>query len=501
MAEEQKPQTIAEEAGLPDNWVPIDAAPIIPSEPPRTGILGDGSSKYAVGSLPPGYQSDKSFVETAAYAARTPQLSLMPLGIQGNPSTNAAIMSTARKAVRIPPAVAAAVTTDIDDGLIHGDAIWETDSAYVFFRDDFMSVTGNISGHGIGELGWELSGNVGGFSTPSNLKGLTVLNTGEFSWSNTTTNNSNPSQGIGALSLGTFNIGPSQPATDVMAWPLLAFPSWKATFIWRFHRTIEIPSGIAPNFSQKSIYIGLANNVDLPTNGWSRPPIFIGARYDTDTTAPAISDTTIKLESVQNALPTGSTPTRDNTQGTVFDTGITPAEDVYYRLDIICTVAGTVTMSINGAAPQTFTLPKIVITAGSANTAVRANNGEALLQFGTIGGLFVTHPFGPGVPVTVAGTGTSPTLDGNYNTNQTYIASTINDRISYLFAPTVGLATPVGWTVTGFASLIPVILFGNDTQAAPVNDNMICIDYFSFVWNPGVGAGTGTPDPTKSRYF
>ena len=107
MAEEKKPQTIAEEAGLPDNWVPLDSPPIIPSEPPRTGILGDGSSKYAVGSLPPSYQADASFVQTAAYAARIPQLSLMPLGIQGNPATNAAITSTARKTIKFPPAAAA----------------------------------------------------------------------------------------------------------------------------------------------------------------------------------------------------------------------------------------------------------------------------------------------------------------------------------------------------------------------------------------------------------
>jgi hypothetical protein len=384
------------------------------------------------------------------------------------------------------------------DGLIHGDAIWETDSAYIRLRDEFISATGNVTGNGIGELGWQLSGNTGAFQISENHMGLHPLHLGEFTWTNSTTNNSTATQGIGNISLAVTGFG-SGSDTEITAWPVLAFPSWKATFVWRFHRPGEIPANNAPNFGKKSIYIGLGNDVLPPQLGWTRPSIFIGARYDTDPTAPAISDSTIKLEAVQNSLPTGNTITRNNTQGTTFDTGITPVEDVYYRLDILCTAAGTVQMAINSATLHSFTLPKFVVTAGSASTAVRANNGEALLQFGTTGGNQVSHPFGPGTPVTVAGTGTI--LDGTFNTNQTFIGTQANDRISYLFGSTVALATPTGYTVTGYAGLLPIVMFGNDSQAAPATDNRVCVDYFSFVWNPGVGGGTGTADPTKSRYF
>ena len=89
---EDKPQTIAEEAGLPDNWIPVDAPPIVPGMSAPT--TADGSSKYLMGSLPPGFQHDVSFTGTSYSQDRTPQLSLMPLGVQGNPASNAAIQST-----------------------------------------------------------------------------------------------------------------------------------------------------------------------------------------------------------------------------------------------------------------------------------------------------------------------------------------------------------------------------------------------------------------------
>lgn len=96
MDETKKPQSIAEEAGLPDNWVPLDVPPIIPG---RTEVgQVDGSQRFLQGSLPPGYQHDSSFVNTEYKAASTPNLALMPLGLTGNPTTNAAIQSTATKA-------------------------------------------------------------------------------------------------------------------------------------------------------------------------------------------------------------------------------------------------------------------------------------------------------------------------------------------------------------------------------------------------------------------
>jgi hypothetical protein len=90
-------KTIAQEAGLPDNWVPLDKPPIIPS-----AWQSDGSQSRLQGSLPPAGQHDTSFVGTEYRGARTPNLSVEPLGIQGSPFTNAAVQSTAGKTIIAP---------------------------------------------------------------------------------------------------------------------------------------------------------------------------------------------------------------------------------------------------------------------------------------------------------------------------------------------------------------------------------------------------------------
>ena len=51
----------------------------------------------------------------------------------------------------------------------------------------------------------------------------------------------------------------------------------------------------------------------------------------------------------------------NNTQGTVIDTGVTPTVSTFHRLDIQCIAAGIITMSFDGAAPQSFTVPNAVV--------------------------------------------------------------------------------------------------------------------------------------------
>jgi hypothetical protein len=445
---------------------------------------------------------------------------------------------------------------------------------------------GGTSAISIGDLGWEWSQNsgVGTIDGLTNSAELGVQHIGEVHWANSNISNALPTSGIGNIALTTPAAGSEFSS---WMWALLAFPSWKATYIWRFHRGLDEsfnggqPSGFP--LVKKSIYIGLANNpASRPLNGWSRPPIFIGARFDTDpgvslplssvaaaaadgtttytgtiasandnrfagasititgfsnganngtffcvastattlvlvnslavaethagtATTPAISDTTMKLEAVTDPffnLVVG----RNNTQGTVVDTGIVPTEDVYYRLDIICTTAGQVSMSINGAVPSTFTIPKYTInSSGPGPDSVVGLKGQAALTFGSLySGKSITHPFGPGEPILVSGmTGPQVTLNGNWVDNN--VADTFSDSRVVHFKYTgvnVSQASPGNWSVQGYPSLLPIFMFGNDTQDSPASaDARICVDYFSFVWNPGVGGGTGTPDPTKSRYF
>jgi hypothetical protein len=516
------------------------------------------------------------------HAGTSPQSRISPLPLLSNPIVGASAASQAKiivdKAIAaIPPATPAVSVTD---GLIHGDAIWETDSAYVMLRDDFTFMTGSSATARAGALSWANSQNSG--SERSTVQaGLGIQHLGEYAWTNSTTSNApSPSNGIGNIAVDIVTSGNDMNA---MTLALLAYPSWKATFIWRFHRVDDEPfAGNSPSpfpLLKKSVYIGLANNILRPVNGWSRPQIFIGARFDTDpgaafaltnaanavsgqttytgtitggggsaflgavfvitgftiganngtfycasstattlvlqnaggsveahagtATFPAISDSTIKFEAVENTMFAGQIG-RNNVQGTVVDTGLAPTEDVYYRLDMLCTTAGQVIMSINGATTTTFTIPKMTISTGTgaANANFVAKNGQAQMDWGTdpTGTLDINGPFGPGEPILVAGTG--GLLDANWTVNNVGNSGQSKTRVIHFKYTGVNVAdTSAAFNVTGYPSLIPIFMFGNDSVAAPATDSRICVDYFSFVWNPGVGGGTGTPVSTKSRYF
>ena len=113
-----KPNSINEEAGLGENWVSVDAPPIVPGRnnpapPPPSGTLFPQTPQYLQGSIPPGYQHDTSFVDTATLTPNAPKFSLMPLGIQGNPTTNAAIQSTASKSS--PPSESGKIELRVPD--------------------------------------------------------------------------------------------------------------------------------------------------------------------------------------------------------------------------------------------------------------------------------------------------------------------------------------------------------------------------------------------------
>src|SRR5258708_25750957 len=142
-------------------------------------------------------------------------------------------------------------------------------------------------------------------------------------------------------------------------WTMLAFPSWKATFVWRFHRADDNSNngfGVVPSFLQKSIYVGLANNPAIrPYQGWSRPSIFIGARFDTD---PGV---TLTLTSV-NAASGGTTgyngtisTLNNNLVGATFTvTGFTNSANNGVFLSTANTTT-TLTLVNNNAVPTPHT--------------------------------------------------------------------------------------------------------------------------------------------------
>lgn len=86
---------LMDEKQIPENWVdsPRQAGPRVAPAPPAPNPMPG----LFDGSLAPQIQQNVNYVGTTQASPQVPKYSLMPQGIQGSPSTNAAIASTAAK--------------------------------------------------------------------------------------------------------------------------------------------------------------------------------------------------------------------------------------------------------------------------------------------------------------------------------------------------------------------------------------------------------------------
>ena len=402
------------------------------------------------------------------------------------------IHATAQKTTVVTAAVAALPppTTPVTDGLIHGDAIWETDSAYVMLRDDFLSVTPQTPVTGTplqSKEQWYFvsSGSAflvtPGYAAPG-LGGVFLAN-------NATVNNSS------FLVLNAFN-GSAVPNNT--GWALLDLPSWQYEVIFMLQRAgVTVPATQAPTFSmtQVSLYVGLGNwqpDATFVSTQQPRPPVFCGVRFDTDTTAPSIADTQFVFECVCNSASVGSL-TRTNVQGHTFSTGIIPAEFTPYRLKIVCTTVGTVTMTLTGGgvtATATLNVPQFTNSPGNEYLS---QNGYGALNFNGASGA----PCAAGTQLVATG------FPVGFNGTHTIVAVYSGGGwANFLLAGTVGQSLANPSTLTCNPSLFPLLAIGNSSQTGAVaGQNGLLVDFVSFVWNPGVGNGTGKSNITKARYW
>ncbi len=386
------------------------------------------------------------------------------------------------------------------DGLIHGATIWETDPAVVQFRDDFYWSQAVSSTAGIvGDLNWNWSSplataNGGGQSNnaPINLGSVAIS-------ANTATNS------FGWLVPNWMSQTLTNPTTSPL-WPLFDYPNWSCSWVFQVARTnpistVDTAFTGSPVLPKRSLYIGFqtweSNHVSNRTGTNARPFTFVGLRYDRDATAPAISDTTFKFEAVANTIVNSGA--RNNTQGNVTDTGVTPAEGVWYRLDLLCTAAGQVQMSLsgNGASTgfQTINIPKYSFT--GATITFNATTGPTTIGLSTSG---VNNLVCAGQGTILNVTSWSGGTAGSSFSRNIVGFNDISPRIAY--DSTLGSTTAQTTAVFSFRPPVyPAVIFGNDSEASPAADATLYIDFFSFVWNPGVGGGSGSPDSTKARYF
>ena len=89
MAKKKEP-TLAEEAGLPESWHPVDIPPLTPGQPLRSNAMGN----YFAGSISPDMlQSNAGLRDTQYGSPLIPKLPLMPMPLAGKPSVGSAIQS------------------------------------------------------------------------------------------------------------------------------------------------------------------------------------------------------------------------------------------------------------------------------------------------------------------------------------------------------------------------------------------------------------------------
>jgi hypothetical protein len=447
------------------------------------------------------------------YQLGNPQNRVAPLGANAQAAINSTakgVSTTVSTAIvnsaieKIPPAAAA--TTD---GLVHGDAISELDAGYFWQRDEFdtfTTVPAPINAAGAGRLGW--SPYINPFSFKNFGSGLVppIFNGIQCQFQSINT----------AQSTHGMVLPIQQPIGEPAAmWPLADYPTWKATFVFtpcQFGQGYASGSDFSLSYGLTRLYIGFASafNDANGTNSTSRPFCFMGLRFDTDTTAPSIADTTFHFECVSNLIADNTTGVGNNLQGNVFNTGIAPTENVAYRLDMECVTAGQIIFTLSGngvtTGPQTLNVPLYTFPGGTINVnsiTFSGNTNYPTMRF-NVGGLAPNRGgcvWGSGSIIAVSGiTGALAPYNGTYTVllgqNDGFITkdSTVHGA---------GLVGTAGTAVTsGRPAFLPCWLMATNNLTSAITINMaLRANYYGFVWNTGIGNPSATTNSLQARYW
>jgi hypothetical protein len=347
--------------------------------------------------------------------------------------------------------------------LAFGDPIHypQMDPASTILVDDFMTgqapiLVGTVP---IGQLGWAIQSISGAMNIrpgyPPNNGILTLL---------TTTN-------INAGDIITL-----WDAEFAGGFPLFGVTGWQMDWIFKFPQ-ITTSLHVANTLTKLRFYLGFGFGTAAAMTA-TRPSRFVGLRYDTDTTSPAISDSTLKFEYVDNV-------TASNTQGTVIDTGFAP-DNNWHRLMIRSIVLNKVLISLDGGTESSFTGAQ---SSAAITSIARTTNIVTLAA--------ANFPVNEGQLITIAGI-VAPNLALN-GTFTCLLGGGSNQYYQVNGADIGGTAEAA--TITADLCLTPVALFINDTQVSPAVKSLL-IDWFSLIINPGIATDfSATSNPTKSRYY
>lgn len=380
--------------------------------------------------------------------------------------------------------------TLLTSGYIAGSQFGEIDSGYIKLRDDFVMPSIDKSlplGTFTSEESWlglDGSGGESQFFDSSAFPNAGLIFLGANAVINTTS----------------FLL-PHLITTSVQqyGWPIFDYPGWK--LVWIFGVSRKGAGSVPPAFdwSHVSAYIGLGSWPGQTSNtpGTPRPSFFAGLRYDSDATAPAISDNQFVFEYVAQTPVAAGAPVRNNTQGTVQATGITPVEGRFYRFEMTYSVDGQILYSLSDGV-TTFTSTLAIARKSLAPTAtVLVSNGIATYTSPGV----VEVPWAAGSKIVISGaTGTTATLNG---TNVLMPANLQNSSAQWITAVApFGSQNLTNGTTAFYPALVPFVAFGNSSEAGPTAKTKgLLIDFFGFLWNKGIASPGAVPSGLLSRYF
>jgi len=503
------------------------AAPLPPTRPPLPARANlPGANPLVLGNLPTIFGSSPDF-QRNFYRPGTSQTRIPPLPPQANVAVGAATRSqiivqqaspaidlqvngvdnpdqtklnlTGTAVVYGPGPGQVAITAGSGDGLVHGDPIWDLDSSVAYWRDDFKLGTATVTTNGastFGELKWDGVTASGGAWN----KGTSPHAFPHVGWVNSVT-------GATASTYSAIFFPFANTAGAFHnAMPLLDYPGWKMVWVFGTYNFRSFNDVSIFPLTKKQLYIGLSPclySVTWAPGGTvnARPPYFLGLRFDTDTTSPAIGDSTFHFEIVANP---NFAQTRNNTQGTVVDTGITPTEFTSYRLEMTYKSSSSLTMSLYGSdgsnATHTFTsIPTLSSIAGTGGLVIN------LARKNGLGGIVYAANASFGTSNAFYAIGSKFTISGNtdnaaFNTSGTIIGDGLGTPI-FIFPGSNISTSPAnaGTTITGYPGLTPYFGWGNDTQSTP-DSATIGIDFFSLVWNSGLASSPLALTSLASRF-
>jgi len=516
-----KDHLIDDESQLGPNWVPVNAAPIVPGRTvaaPSVGDITPTVPQYSAGSLPPSFQQNVDFVNTQQPTPNDPHHSLMPLGLSGNSVSSAQITSVVKSSqalvgntlvletnsiqnpnqnlLNIEGGANVTVSSDASGGV----TISATGSTAnkIEFHDHFTF--GNPvdnTGAFIGELGWSgQNGPITGLSKFLCMGSFPNLGQIQLYPSSATANAGGAMVPPSVWAGGRADPGDTNSGLS-SRWPLLDYPGWTATWVFRLARPnyhFAETSAVAFNVTKLSLYVGFANGATTsspPLQISQRPNVFYGVRFDTDTTSPSIADTTFHLEACQNALNSSSIVRYNNvgTGGGSFDTTIVPSENVFYTLTMSYLSANSMFMSFTDGTTTmstTFTLTPLSMSGlNGGGFSIAKSVGLVSLPVGpsSFTNLIGSFGFGTNSKATISGmsggfavyNGTQRILDADEGTSNTV----------YFKDPTGGsIGNPGTFTVTSYSALFPYVGIANDTTGgAPGGSRCVAVDEFHFTWN------------------